>query len=231
MDQDQIRDIVNRAISSRDPWLFLSFVLAVIVSVAASFVLPYLKRKGEDRATTESLSKVTRAVESIKSTYGKEIETLKAFLGTKSHFSRLRYEREMEVYKELWTALVELGVVTQLLRPVLEMADPTETEDQRKEKKTKAFMEKHNRHHEITTKNRPFYPSEVWQKLHALLKLTQVEFLEYHLIDPKGGTPATAIEYLEKAGRNQAEITEKINDICEAIRHRLDKFDGPDSLA
>ena len=207
----------------------------LILLLFVVYLFDYLKKRGENRAIKEDLSEMTHATESIKSTYGKEIETLRAALATKSHFNRVRYERETEVYRELWTALVELGDVTQFLRPGLEMVDRNETEDQRKARKATAFVEKQRRLYDITTKNRPFYPSEVWQKLSAFLKLTDDEFIQYQFTDPMGGDPATVIkearENYQKALSNQVEIREKISGICEAIRHRLDKFDGPDSLA
>jgi|GEM_PF-593411 len=233
MNRDQVWELMHQAMSldPKDPWVPSKYILALILFLTIVYLIDYLKKRGENRAIKEDVSRITHTVESINSTYVKELETLKAFLGTRSHFSKLRYERETEVYRELWIALVGLGEATQSLRPMLEIQDPNETDDQRKDKKAAVFFVKHHRLHEITSKNRPFYPSEVWQKLDAFLKLTQVEFLHYRLIDPRGGDPATVKEYLENAGKNQAEISERINDICEAIRHRLDKFDGPDLLA
>jgi len=231
MNPEQVREIVSRAMSDRDPWLFLYIVVVAIVSFAAALFGPYLKKRLEDRATKKSLPEKTHIEESIKSFYGKDIETLKAWLGTRSHFNRLRYERETEVYRELWTALVETGQATQSLRAFLEPYDPSETEEKRKLRKAMTFAEKRRHLYEITTKNRPFYPSEVWEKLNGFLQFTHEEFVQFQFIDPRNGGPAKTIEYFDKAATNQAEITKRINDICEAIRHRLDKFDGPDFLA
>lgn len=71
-------------------------LLSALAVMLGGWIIAYIKQKGQNLATKEDIAEITRRQEEIK-----------AELANRSHFSRLRYEREMAVYQAVWKDLCD----------------------------------------------------------------------------------------------------------------------------
>ncbi|MFN0069828.1 MAG: hypothetical protein ACKVYV_19600 [Limisphaerales bacterium] len=74
----------------------LTILLSAVAGAFGGWISAYLKQKGQNLATKEDIAEITRRQEEIK-----------AELANRSHFSRLRYEREVAVYQTVWKSLCD----------------------------------------------------------------------------------------------------------------------------
>jgi len=222
MTPEQIQNAVESAFKLRDSFMLIYFILVPIVTVIITLTASYLREKGKNIATKEDIGEITTQVEKAKSEYSEQLEKLKSELAQKSHLSRIRYEREMKVFEDVWPRLHTLRTAVLSLRPVMDTVLAVgETEDGRKEERGTAFFEAYRELALAVEENRPFYPEEVWKELRELLQLTWVEAVDYRLSDQKRDWE----KYWDKALENAKAIQEQVEKICEAIRDRLAKFD------
>jgi hypothetical protein len=151
-------------------------LLGQVLSIGAFFLFSYLKQKGQNFATKEDIGAITGKIESAKGFYTERLEQLKAELSSRGHYSRVRYEREMEVYKELWPQVCDLAKAVRSLRPVIDSAlKAGENEQERKTKRHQSLEVAFDSLANTTEKSRPFYPPEIWKELRELLTLCVIE--------------------------------------------------------
>ena len=175
-------------------------------------LISYLREKGKNLATKEDISEITSKVESIK-----------ADLGAKQHFSQIRYEREVKVFEEIWPKLCELREGVLSLRPVMDtLVQEGETPESRKQARAINFATAFGDFKTAIEHNPPFYPPSIWEELQILLKLCWGEAVEF------GTFSAERInrDYWTRAMDNAKTINEQIDKTCEAMRTRLSKFDS-----
>src|SRR5271157_6131742 len=221
MTPDQVSKTIELAIAQRDTRLLLWLVIAMFLTWVLWFFIEYLKEKGKNFATKEDISAITDKIESTKAVYTEKIESLKIELASRSHFSKLRYEREMEIYRVIWSALVELRATTLTLRPFYEFRPVDETQETWKVKKLEAFHKTLIEFYKAWDVHRPFYPHDIWKELYKLSNLTHKESIDYSILE--GCVPP--LESLKQAEENRDQILTLIENICETIRNRLALFD------
>lgn len=173
-------------------------ILTALIAFAGKMWLNYLneKQKGE---------------------VNKELEKLKATLDTQVHVHKLQFETELKIYQEIWGILIEVRKATAKLRPFLDSIDPNETEEERKQGRLTEFGNAFQKFMDQVNKERPFYPEEIYSKLHDLIATVREEAIDYQYGEPRDRG------YWEKAQENSGVINQHIDEICGAIRQRIAK--------
>jgi hypothetical protein len=80
--------------------------------------------QGKNLATKEDIAEITNKIESVKAQYNESIERLKGELAARTHYSKVRYEREMDIYREIWPQLHKLSLGVFSLRPAIDNLPP-----------------------------------------------------------------------------------------------------------
>lgn len=142
---------------------------------------------------------------------------IEAAVANKQHFSRLRYERELEVYRDVWGKLHE-HFDQSVWRFAWQATDP-DAEIRRKNlhKSGKEFFE-------MIAVNRPFIPQEVWKELKTFIDLC--DSLVRHQESMQNLGVRADESYKRKLDEIHSATNAQYQKVEEAIRHRLDKFDG-----
>jgi DNA repair ATPase RecN len=128
-----------------------------------------------------------------------------------------QFDKELSVYEQIWATLIDVAKAVAQLRPVLDRFDPAQTEDERKSARLSRLDEAAQRYLDQVNKERPFYATEVYKSLQELVKIVRVEAVEYQY-----GDSSKLGDYWEKALGNSEAIRAKVDEICEAIRGRID---------
>jgi hypothetical protein len=180
-----------------------TIIFSFVAGGVGAFIGTYLQQKGKNLATREDISEITRKVESIKTDYA-----------AKQHFSRLRYEREIELYREIWTLVHQFYLKSTLAFgwkiPSNQVSEISEIPTKESWQKSRELLS------QTIEKNKPFYPSEIWTELGELEALCINLALLYQ---------ENAISPAEKRDAGQQAKTQ-YQKIEQAIRKRLDQFDN-----
>ena len=121
MTPDDLKLYVDSALRQRDHFALFYWVLApIILVIGGAFLGSYLSEKGKNAATKEDVGKITTEIESSKQFFNERLERVKADLGCRSHYSKVRYERELKVFEDVWPKLVQLQMSVAMLRPVMD---------------------------------------------------------------------------------------------------------------
>lgn len=151
------------------------------------------------------------------------VARIKSAIEDKQHFNRVRYEREMKVFEEIWPKLCEFQEAVLALRPVMDSSlQEGETAESRKLKRAEKFTIAFADFRMAIKHNRPFYPPIIWDELRKVLQLCWGEATEFSVYSDE----RKPRDYWDKAMNNAKNINEQIDKTCEAIRTRLSKFDN-----
>src|ERR1035437_3300492 len=126
-----------------------TIIFSFVAGGIGAFLGAYLRQKGKDFAIKESIAKITRIQEEIR-----------AELANHSHFSRARYDREMEIYQKVWPKLMNFYEVMVLGSN----ADPNSG---------LAYHKATNEVIDAVRENRPFFPKEIRQEVLAFQGLCE----------------------------------------------------------
>ena len=148
-----------------------------------------------------------------------DLEEFKSKLDRGLHVHKLQFEKEQNVYQDVWSKLIDLRKAVSELRPVLELGVSNEEEEEERKKarlvnlsvKAQCFLDQVN-------KERPFYAEAVFSELHELADLVRNESIDYDM-----GTPDDGPDYWKTRRENLTVIEEKTVEICDAIRNRLEQ--------
>ena len=89
MTPEEIKAAIDAAIGAKVILTYPQLVLFVLLSGIAAYVGAYLKKKGENLATTEDVRQLTEKVEEIKTTYSKQIEDYKQELSRRAQAAKV----------------------------------------------------------------------------------------------------------------------------------------------
>lgn len=222
MSPEQLKEYVDAALKQRQGFTTLYFIATPILAFVASFLGSYLKAKAKNVATKEDIAEITGQIEAAKSVYTEKLEQLKADLVARSHFSKVRYEREMKIYEDIWPKVFSLREAVLWLRPVMDVPlIEGQTKESRNQERETRYADASMTFSKAVENNRPFYPDEIWSKLLHLDNLCWGEAVESKFPDPR---PGKGIDWANVVKKSK-EITAQVDEICEAIRTRLKKFD------
>jgi len=223
MTPDELKNYVDAAIKQRDSFTLAYFIVVPIISIFGSFLVTYLKEKGKNAATKEDIGRITTEIEASKSHFTERLEHLRAELNSRAHYGKVRYEREMKVFEEVWPNLCALRETVLSLRPVMDSSlKEGETEESRKKQRAERFMDAYMALAKTVEHSRPFYPPSIWIELRTLLDLSWGEAVDFRFSDDRGRGRG---DYWDKAMANSKAINEQVDKTCEAIRSRLTAFD------
>lgn len=197
MTPEQLQQYFDTALKQRDQFNLVFYPLTVVLSIGGAWLISYVRQKGKNLATKEDIAKITRTQEEIR------IE-----LANHSHFSRARYDHEVEIYKNLWPKLFNFYRASSF-------------SDVRNEEDRNNFNKIKNDVQTTIRENKPFYSDEICRELLTFENLCEdKQFLEIVAISiPLTGDKADSYLKLQKQIQSQLEKVEK------AIRNRLIKFD------
>jgi hypothetical protein len=99
----------------------------------------------------------------------KEMQRLKTIDEKALYITKIQYEKEFEIYQNIWKALNECVRVTKNLYPKYEDSPTNEAElEEYNNKKYKAYVEKFNNFSNIISSNAPFYQESFYNNLISL---------------------------------------------------------------
>jgi hypothetical protein len=188
----------NRIIRKLPSLYYLYFVLLILGSISTliGFLNWYFK--------TQKLNDYILKIESEK------IKNNKAVL-----VHKIQFEEEFKVYKELWPELIKLSIVTQQLRPIIELKDANKSDEELRIMKGDEFNKTFKKCVIVFQENKPFYPEDIFNEVDNIIKISRKEVIEWKHMPSKEST------YYINAEKNMAEIIAKIDNVCLMIRDRI----------
>jgi hypothetical protein len=189
-------------------WRLAMEIAAVFASflIARYFFPSYASEKAKNLATKQDIAGIQSEIENVALT----------FAGRK-RLTEKQSEIEIDAYRVIWDAIVEVGKAAEQLRPVLDtMPADDVAREQRRHKRFKTMQEALQKLLDGAYKQRPFYPREVFTVIEQLLTVARLEMIQFAHEDPQLDR-----DYWEKAMKNAKEIRERSEQVGEAIRERL----------
>lgn len=154
----------------------------------------------------------------------KKILKLETEAERKNLIHKFQFEKEFNVYTDLWAKLIDLRNVTASLRPAMDTRDNTKTEDEIKQERLSKQWEKLVLVSDTFQKNRPFYSDDIYKEIESLVKISRIEAIKYHHGERYNH------EYWEEAERNIKEIIDSMDKIATLIRKRIEIVEVKDAL-
>ncbi|AUC74904.1 hypothetical protein [Olleya sp. Bg11-27] len=143
------------------------------------------------------------------------IEKLKRENQKSNLIHKTQFEKEFKIYESLWATLTELRNHASSLRPIGEVYNLNQSEEERKKQRLEKFLKAFYDCTKIFDNNKPFYPKEIYNEINNVIQLAKKEVLEY-----KRGKEHSR-DYWENAEKNITEIIESTDNVCERIRERI----------
>jgi len=143
------------------------------------------------------------------------IEKLKREIEKQLFKHRLQFEEEFKIYKNLWSILVELRILTSSLQPIMDYTEEGKTYEETIKSRLAKVGEIGNKLFLEVDSNKPFYAKQIYGKIQELLKAVKKE----HFRVMRGEKMKD--NYWEEGETNLKLIHEKSEEVCEAIRERI----------
>lgn len=144
-----------------------------------------------------------------------EIETKKVENDNQKVVHSLQFEKEFEVYKELWPELMKLRNATYFLRPKVEIRKEGESEEDVKEKKWAEFQSSYYSCVMVFDHNKPFYPEDIYNEIEKVISTADSEITDFQYL------PTFETGYYEEGKKNMDIIINSIDATCLLIRDRI----------
>lgn len=214
-------------------YLKLAAIQAIVTFIAV-FLAAYAREKGKNLATSEDIHEITRQIESIKTEYAKELESIRAEYSTglkyfESQLTRrlqvdgIRFEKEFQVYQDVWAALIEFQKSVHCLRAVVILPIP---EPGMREEALGNFREKREVFDATFGKNSPFIAKNVYIALANFMKSRAI--MELCLYRPEFSPLPDALvdrdKELSAISPDSDEVIQMVIEIGGIIRERIEKW-------
>lgn len=124
----------------------------------------------------------------------------------------LQFEKEFNVYIEIWSHLISLKEATQNLRYSYESSPPLDSVIR---SFTNVFIDTYEKSLKSFEHNKPFYPEEIYNSINTILKGIRNQVIDLH------ETQNVDIGNSENAEKNMDVIIENIDEVCLKIRDRI----------
>ena len=142
---------------------------------------------------------------------------IEAKVANHQHFNRLRYEHELALYRDVWQKLCTHSE-NSFGRSLCNDKDPEA------QLKAKTLKDSGRNLFETIRDNRPFYPAEICAELQKFLDVCDSMANAQARIESAGLTGKAALG--QRIETDESEVRTQIRRIEDAIRQRLNKFDG-----
>lgn len=195
--------------------LTLLFGLGLVIgAIILRIYLPtYFSEKAKNLAKKEDIEHLTRTVELVKHQFTAEVERLKAGLDRATHASKLQFDAEFAIYREIWEKLVAMRGAFFALRPFVTTVLPPEADQERRNQRIQAFNSAYNEFRISVYRNQPFYSQEVYSALSAIIDVCIDETLDYQDAPPS--------DYWKSVRQNKDKFLKQMDTACETIRSRF----------
>lgn len=131
------------------------------------------------------------------------------------HIHKLQFDKEFQIYSEIWSSLVELRDIAVKLRPEGDILNSEHTYETMINKRLETAVEIGNSIIKMVENNKPFYSKEVYDSLQEVIKLVRSEITEVQHGDKQ------SIEYWEKGINNIPKLLHSTEIVCKNIRNRI----------
>jgi hypothetical protein len=213
---------------------YLKFGLVqVMVTFGAAYLAFYIREKGKNLATREDIHEITDKIESVKIEYAKELEVRKAEYSAQlkyfeSQLSRrlqvdgIRFQKEFQVYQEVWAALVDFQKAAAFLRAVINFPPP---KPGTREDALSKFRERRDVFESAFGKNSPFVAKEVYIALSDLIRSRLVTELSLYKPEcsPLPEAPIDRERELQDIDLDNKEMAQQVIQIGGLIRERIER--------
>jgi hypothetical protein len=195
-------------------------VLQAVITAAVWYLASYLNEKGKNLATKEDIKEITDKIESVKTEYAKDLESLKSQLNAKFHAHTVRFEKEFQILERVWNGLIELRNAAEAFTP----GPKSGPIDQDKDKER--FGEAYYKFLGIIDVHKPFYSKELFDLLEEYRR-RQLRYIRDHEFMTQPGFQAHWVkpDFWDKRDENLQEIRKLCDDVCQAIRKRTKSYE------
>jgi hypothetical protein len=150
----------------------------------------------------------------------KKIEAVKTENEKKLHIDKAQFNKEFEIYSEIWSQLVDMRIVIEMLRPFLDNKDEGKTYEETIAARSRDAIEKGNLLISTVEKNKPFYARHVYANLTDLIGLMKNEIYEISNRDKENRN------YWDDRKAGLSKFNELSDKICESIRLRIGQINA-----
>jgi len=166
-----------------------------------------------------------RILEQDKTKYKIQVDTLLQDLRTRESkelfVHQLQFEKEFEIYKELWVTVLELD---KAINPLIDGISFSNISKEEAHSEIRKAFKKLN---EMVFINRPFYSPEIFEEAYKITELCQTVCKCDRRYERLKNRPITNEienmfdENMDKSSSAKEEITKALNTICNTIRQRI----------
>jgi len=140
------------------------------------------------------------------------LRRVEAALDAAAHVTKAQYEREFEIYRDLWDKMLMASRVVLSAPAIRDSAPPCQADHRRKQ--TEILRNAVGEFAAAVERNRPFYSEAVYRAIEPVYKSASEASVQYELDGPKG-------EYVEWARTIFQNLTEWRDHVMLAIRERM----------
>ena len=109
MDYNQLKLIVEEAVSNAIRFNWWNYILVFLLAGGGAFLGSYLKKKAENVATKQDIEEITKKIEDIRAQYTAQLESYKASLQLSNQLKLAALEKRLQKHQEaysLWRRLI-----------------------------------------------------------------------------------------------------------------------------
>ena len=214
MTPDELKNYVEALVLQRSYQPATYALLALFLGAVGGFFGTYLRERARNAATKADIEGITKKVKQVEAGFNEKLARLQATLSFQGEYGKIRYEREMKIFEELWPILVDLQ---DHLAEISRLNGHVPIQSPAQGNPIQGFQKAFENLQQQVRARRPFYPSAIWDDLQKLLELCAIEFNTVRA-SPNGRKSDEML-------RNWTEINGQVDRTCEAIRGRLTRFD------
>ncbi|MCL1123543.1 hypothetical protein [Shewanella surugensis] len=130
------------------------------------------------------------------------------------HIHKVKFEKEFQIYQDIWAKLVDLKQATLSLRPIVDRVNSKESHEDRKMQRLKEYQVALNEYLNAVEYSQPFYAEDVYASLREVFDATYEESIKY-----KYGEESDT-GYWEHSVNNIKKIIKLIDTCQKVIRKR-----------
>lgn len=130
-----------------------------------------------------------------------------------------RYEKEFEILEQLTEKLVAVRASAIRLRPIFDMVDPNQPEEERKKERLQNYNDAAVALNQTSETRRPFYPEIIYNLIRELNDVAYSEAISFQMHG--SNEPKEFNSYWKEARENSEKIIEIAEKTMQAIRDRV----------
>ena len=128
---------------------------------------------------------------------------------------QLQFQTEFEIYKELWSAIVDAGRSLQRLRPIFDHRDPNKNEEEEDQERRDDARKHGQLAIDIMDKQKPFYDPDIYPDMDKLVDIISKELIFTRPHNKRNDN------YYDEGVETMKNYKTLADSICEKIRRKL----------